>query len=94
MPLTWTDPSVRHKQWKGDKRFGTWYVRSMYRSGSLATVTRELARYKLDFVGAREVRWDKGDTVRACDYIFFPWKKKRKSIGNRIFCTLQNIISS
>jgi len=56
MPLTWTDPLVRHKQWKWDKRYGTWNVRSMYRSGSLATVTWELTRYKLDFVGVQEVR--------------------------------------
>jgi hypothetical protein len=32
------------------------------------TVARELARYKLDLVGAQEVRWDKGGTVRAGDY--------------------------
>jgi exonuclease III len=52
-------------------RFGTWNVRSLYRSGSLMTVTRELARYKLDLVGVQEVRWDKGGTVRAGDYTFF-----------------------
>jgi hypothetical protein len=40
-------------------RVGTWNVRSMYRSVSLTTVARELARYKLDFVGV-QVRWDKG----------------------------------
>jgi hypothetical protein len=40
-------------------------VRSLYRSGSLTTVARELARYtrKLDLIGVQEVRWDKGDTV-------------------------------
>jgi hypothetical protein len=32
-------------------RFGTWNVRSLYRAGSLKTVSRELARYKLDLVG-------------------------------------------
>jgi len=31
-------------------RFGTWNVRSLYRSGSLSTVATELARYKLDLV--------------------------------------------
>jgi hypothetical protein len=31
-----------------DMRFGTWNVRSLYRAGSLKTVCRELARYKLD----------------------------------------------
>jgi len=49
-------------------RFGTWNVRSLYRSGSLSTVARELlARYKLHSV---EVE-DKGATVRAEDITFF-----------------------
>jgi hypothetical protein len=49
--------------------YGTWNVKSLYRSGSgsLTTVARELARNKLDLVGAQEVRWDKGGTVRAGD---------------------------
>jgi hypothetical protein len=46
-------------------RFGTWNLRSLYRSGSFMTVARELARYILDLVGVQEVRWDKGGTVRA-----------------------------
>ena len=29
-------------------RFDTWNARSLYRSGSLMTVVRELAKYKLD----------------------------------------------
>jgi hypothetical protein len=33
--------------------------------GSLKTVARELGKYKLDFVGVQEVRWDKGGTERA-----------------------------
>jgi len=37
--------------------------------GSLTTVARELARYKLDLLGIEEVRWDYGGTVRA-GYIF------------------------
>jgi hypothetical protein len=37
-------------------RFGTWNVRSLYRAGSLVTVSRELARYKLNLVGVQEVR--------------------------------------
>jgi exonuclease III len=41
-------------------RFGTWNIRSLYRSGSLTTAARELARCKLDLVGVQEVRWDKG----------------------------------
>jgi hypothetical protein len=33
-----------------DITFGTWNVRSLYRAGSLATVARETAKYKLDLV--------------------------------------------
>jgi hypothetical protein len=65
---------IQPTQWKRDMRFGTWNVRSLYRSGSLMTVARELARYKLDLVGVQEVRWDKGGTVRAGDYTFFSGK--------------------
>jgi exonuclease III len=52
-------------------RICTWNVRSLYRSGSLATVARELVRYKLDLVGVQEDRWTKVGTVRAGDKIFF-----------------------
>ena len=74
---------------------GTWNVRSLYRAGSLTAAVRELARYKLDLVGVQEVRWDKGATGRAGNYIFFLWKMKRKpSDEKRIFCTPKNSINS
>jgi len=71
-------------------RFGTWNVRSLYRSGSLRTVTRELARYILGLVGIKEVRWDKGGTIQAGNYILFYVKGNE----NGIFCITQNSISS
>jgi hypothetical protein len=40
-------------------RFGLLNVRSLYRTGSLMTVSRELAIYKLDLVGV-QVRWEGG----------------------------------
>jgi hypothetical protein len=46
-------------------------IRSLYRSGSLKTVSSELAKYKLDLVGVQEVRWGKGGTEPAGDYTFF-----------------------
>jgi hypothetical protein len=60
----------RYRKGKRDILVGTWNVRSLYRAGSLMTVAKELARYKLDLVGVQEVRWDKGATVRAEDYNF------------------------
>jgi exonuclease III len=59
---------------------------SLYRSGSLTTAARELARYKLDLMGVQEGRWDKESTVRAKDYIFFYGKgKKNGQLGTGIF---------
>jgi exonuclease III len=51
-------------------RFGTWNVRSLYRAGSFKTVARKLGKYKLDLMGVQEVRWEKGVTGRAEDYMF------------------------
>jgi hypothetical protein len=54
-----------------DMRFGTWNVRSLYRAGSLLTVSRELTRYKLDIVGVQEDRRVGGGTEPAGEYTFF-----------------------
>jgi hypothetical protein len=43
-----------------DMRFGTWYVRRIHRTGALKTVTMRLGKYKLQFVGVLEARWEKG----------------------------------
>ena len=83
----------RSRKRNRDILLGTWNVRSLYRAGSLMAVARELARYKLDLVGVQEVRWDKEGTVKAGDYSFF-YGKGKSSVGNRVFCTSQNSISS
>ena len=64
------EEASRNRKRKSDILLGTWEVRSLYRADSLMAAVRELARYKLDVVGVQEVRWDKGGTVRAGDYIF------------------------
>jgi len=70
-------------------RFVTWNVRRLYRVGSFSTAARELG-----LVGIHEVSWDRGGTMRA-GFIFFVWRRKRKaSVGNRIFCIPQNSVSS
>jgi exonuclease III len=50
-------------------RLGTWNVRSLYRVGSLMTVSRELSNNKLDLLGVQEVRWEGGSTDPAAEYI-------------------------
>jgi hypothetical protein len=75
--------------------FGTWNVRSLYRSGSPTTATRELERYKLDTVGIQEIMWDKRSTVKLGDYILLYEKgNKKSSNGNRSFCTRRTSVSS
>ena len=75
-------PLVRPKQWKRDRRFGTWNVRSMYRSGLLTTDARELARYRLHLIGVEEVRWG---TVRAGDYTFSYGKGNKNQFATGFF---------
>jgi mRNA deadenylase 3'-5' endonuclease subunit Ccr4 len=61
-PRNRTDYLAQPKHRKVDMRFSTWNVNSLYRSGSLKMVAKELGKYKLDLVSAQEVRWDKGGT--------------------------------
>jgi hypothetical protein len=76
-------------------RFGTWNVRSLYRSGSLMTVAREIARCKLDLVGVQEVGWDQEGTVRAGDYTFVYGKGiESHQLGTGFFFVHQRILSA
>jgi hypothetical protein len=54
-----------------DMRFGLWNVKGLYRAGSLMTVSKELARYKLDLAGVLEVRREGGSTEPTGKYTFF-----------------------
>jgi hypothetical protein len=65
------DSLAQPKHQKMDVRFGTWYVRSVYRTGAIKTVARELGKYKLNLVGVQEVRWEKGGTEQAENYTLF-----------------------
>jgi exonuclease III len=62
-------------------RFGTWNVRSMYRAGSHRAVVEEISKYKIDFVGVHEVRWDEGGNEPAGKYIFFYGGNENHELG-------------
>jgi hypothetical protein len=57
-------------------RYSTWNIRSLYGSGWLTTVAKELSRYKTDEVGVQEITWDKGSTRRRGLYFFTEKKTK------------------
>jgi hypothetical protein len=59
----------------------------------LTAEAREFSRCKLDLVGVQGVRWYKAGTVRAGIIIISMKRGRKSSLGNRIFCTPQNIIS-
>jgi hypothetical protein len=58
-------------------RLGTSNVNNLYRIGSLKTVVRELGKCKLDLLGVQEVRWEKGGTERAVEWIHLAQDRDR-----------------
>jgi hypothetical protein len=74
-------------------RFDTWNVRSLYRAGSLKTVSRELARYKSDLMGV-QVRWEGGGTEPAGEYTFFYGKGNENHELDTRFFVHKRIISA
>jgi hypothetical protein len=53
-----------------DMRFGTWNVRSLYRAGSLVTVSKEPSKCKFDLVWAQEVTMGRVGIEPASEYRF------------------------
>jgi hypothetical protein len=54
-----------------DTRFGTWNVKSLYTTGLLKTVARELRMYKVKLNGSTGGEIGEGGTERVEDYAFF-----------------------
>jgi hypothetical protein len=58
----------------------------MYRAGSLRAVPKELSKYKLDLMGAQEVRWGGRGTESAGEYTFLYGKgNENRELGTGFF---------
>jgi hypothetical protein len=67
-------------------RFGTGDVRSLYRAGSLATVSRKLSKHRFDLVGVQGVRWEGDGAEPAGKYLFFHAKgSENHELGAGLF---------
>jgi hypothetical protein len=44
------------------ERFEMWNVRSLYRAGSLETLASKMAKFNLDLVAIKYVRWVEGSS--------------------------------
>jgi hypothetical protein len=61
-------------------------VRSLYRAGSLVTVSKELSKYRLDLVGVQEVGWEGGGTEPTGEYTFLYGKgNENHELGTVLF---------
>jgi hypothetical protein len=89
MNLSATAPStsIIPETLRMDLRFGTRNIRSMYRVGTLKTVSRELSRYRLDLVEVQEVRWEGSGTTPAGEYTFYMERGMRTMNWVWGFCT-------
>jgi hypothetical protein len=68
-------------------RFGTWNVRTLYRAGSLMTISRELSKFKLDLVAVQEV----SGTEHAGEYTFYYGKgNENQELGTGFLCVRQS----
>jgi hypothetical protein len=76
-------------------RFGTWNVRSLYRSASHTTAARELASCKLGLVGALERLGVTNRAQREQGIYFFLYGTGIENMYcEQDFCTTQNSFSS
>lgn len=43
--------------------FGTWNVRTLFKSGAAQNIIKEIERYKSEIVALQEIRWDDTGTL-------------------------------
>jgi exonuclease III len=79
---------------KGTMRLGTWNFTSLYRAGSIMTVSKELSKYRLDLVGVQEVRWEGSGFEPAREYTFFCGKENEIHELGTGFLVHRRIISA
>jgi Endonuclease/Exonuclease/phosphatase family. len=71
-----------------DMRFGTWNVRSLFRTRALGLVTSEIDKCRMDLVGIQEVRWDGSGTLESGNCtLFYEEGNANHQVGTGFFCS-------
>jgi hypothetical protein len=53
--------------WKMALHIGTWNVRTLFKTGSMNCIVREIERYKVKLVALQEIRWSDTDSINTND---------------------------
>jgi hypothetical protein len=70
-----------------DMIFGMSKIRSLYRAGSIVTISNELSKYKLDLVEQQEVRWEGSGNELPGEYTLSYGKgKENRELGTGFIC--------
>jgi hypothetical protein len=84
----------KNGKWKNGLSFGTWNVRTLFKSGAVQCLVEEIEKYKLGVVALQEIRWDGNGTIKIQDItIFYGECNKHRQFGTG-FAIHKNLVLS
>ncbi|VVC33729.1 Endonuclease/exonuclease/phosphatase [Cinara cedri] len=58
-------------KWKKDSSFGTWNVRTLFKSGAVHNIVNEVEKYKVKLTALQEIRWANTGTININETTIF-----------------------
>ena len=68
---------------KNKTNIGTWNVRTLYETGKLAQLIKEMQKYNIETLGISEMRWTGNGTIQSdgCQVLYSGGEKHEKGVG-------------